>query len=101
VGEDAPLPFVTWSNVKMFDLDEENKAKANIMAHGIIVSLVGGTLHGRLIEEGNVSVTDKAALGKSTVHEILRQVCSAISNNFRHLIAWPARRRLAGVTTAF
>jgi hypothetical protein len=46
-------------------------------------------------------VADKVALGKSTVHGILRQVCSAISNNFRHLIAWPARRRLAGVTTAF
>ena len=26
------------------------------MTHGIIVSIAGGTLHGRLIEEGNVSV---------------------------------------------
>jgi len=52
----APLSFATWSNVKMLDLDEENKAKANVVAHGIIVSLAGGTLHGRLIEEGNVSV---------------------------------------------
>ena len=26
------------------------------MAHGIIVSLAGGTLHGRLIEKGNVSM---------------------------------------------
>ena len=40
----------------MFDLDKDNKAKANVVAHGIIVSLAGGTLHGRLIEEGNVSV---------------------------------------------
>ena len=32
-------------------------------------------------------VADKAALGKSTVAEILRQVCSAISQNFGHLIA--------------
>ena len=46
-------------------------------------------------------VADKAALGKSTVHGILRQVCTAISNNFGHLIAWPAGRRLARVTTAF
>ena len=46
-------------------------------------------------------VADKAALGKSTVHGILRQVCSAISCNFGHLIAWPTGRRLARVTTAF
>ena len=46
-------------------------------------------------------VADKAALGKSTVHGILRQVCSAISNNFGHLIAWPVGRRLARVTAAF
>ena len=46
-------------------------------------------------------VADKAALGKSTVHDILRQVCSAIANNFGHLISWPSGRRLARVTTAF
>ena len=46
-------------------------------------------------------VADKAALGKSTVHGILRQVCSAISNNFGHMIAWPAGHRLARVTSAF
>ena len=44
---------------------------------------------------------DKAALGKSTVHGILRQVCSAISTHFGHLIAWPVGRRLARVTSAF
>ena len=33
-----------------------NKAKANVVAHGVIVSLAGGTLHGRL-EEGNVSMS--------------------------------------------
>jgi hypothetical protein len=54
--EDAPLQLATWSNVKMFDLDEDNKAKANVVAHGIIVSLVEDTLHGRLIEEGNISL---------------------------------------------
>jgi hypothetical protein len=31
-------------------------------------------------------VADKAVIGKSTVHGILRQVCSAISTNFGHLI---------------
>ena len=46
-------------------------------------------------------VADKAALRKFTVHEIIRQVCSAISNNFGHLIAWPMGRRLARITTAF
>ena len=46
-------------------------------------------------------VADKAALGKSTVHGILRQVCSAISLNFGHLIAWPVGRRLARVTAEF
>lgn len=46
-------------------------------------------------------VADKAALGKSTVHGILRQVCVAISHNFGHLIAWPVGRRLSKVTAAF
>ena len=46
-------------------------------------------------------VADKAALGKSTVYAILRQVCSAISLHFGHLIAWPVGRRLARVTSAF
>jgi hypothetical protein len=53
--EDTPLPLATWSNIKMFHLDEDNKAKANVVAHDIIVSLAGDTLHERLIEEGNVS----------------------------------------------
>lgn len=46
-------------------------------------------------------VADKAALGKSTVSDILRQVCSAISTHFGHLIAWPVGRRLARTATAF
>ena len=46
-------------------------------------------------------VADKAAIGKSTVHGIIRQVCSAISKNFGYLIAWPVGRRLARVTTGF
>ena len=46
-------------------------------------------------------VADKAALGKSTVGEILRQVCLAISVNFGHLISWPAGQRLARIATGF
>ena len=52
--EEAPSPLATGSKVKIFDLDKDNKAKRNVVAHGVIVSLAGGTLHGRLIEEGNV-----------------------------------------------
>ena len=46
-------------------------------------------------------VADRAALGKSTVHEILRQVCTAISNQFGHLIAWPVGRRLMRIAEGF
>ena len=46
-------------------------------------------------------VADKAALGKSTVHEILRQVCSAISIHLGHLIAWPVGRRLVRTAKGF
>ena len=55
------------------------------LMHGVSIILVG----------------DKAALGKSTVGQILRQVCSAIGVNFGHLIAWPVGRRLSRVTAAF
>ena len=46
-------------------------------------------------------VADRAALGKSTVHEILRQVCTAISNQFGHLIAWPVGRKLMRIAEGF
>ena len=46
-------------------------------------------------------VADKVALGKSTVGEILRLVCSAICDNFGHLIAWPVGRWLTRITAAF
>ena len=46
-------------------------------------------------------VADKAALGKSTVHDILRLVCGAISNHFGHLVAWPVGRRLMRVASAY
>ena len=46
-------------------------------------------------------VADRAALGKSTVHEILRHVCTAISSHFGHLIAWSVRRRLVRIADDF
>jgi len=44
--EATPSPLATRSNVTMFDLDEDNKATTNVVAHGVIMSLVGSTLHG-------------------------------------------------------
>jgi len=46
-------------------------------------------------------VADKAAFGKSTVGEILRQVCPAISQHFGHLVAWPTGHRLARIAAGF
>jgi hypothetical protein len=54
--EETPLPLATWPNVKMFDLDEDNNAKVNVVAHDIILSLARGTFHGQLIEDDNVLV---------------------------------------------
>ena len=56
VADYAPLPLEIGSNVNMLDLDDENRAKAKVVAHGIIVSIAGDTLHGRHIEKGNASV---------------------------------------------
>ena len=56
----------------------------------------------KLMYEASIPlVADKAALEKSTVGEILREVCSAITKHFGHLIAWPVGRRLARVSSAF
>lgn len=55
--EDSPLPMATRSKVKMFDLDEDNKTKTNFVVHVVIVSLAWSTLHGQLIEEGNIYVS--------------------------------------------
>jgi len=41
----------------VMDLDDDMKATANVVAEGAIVSLAGGMLHGRIIEEGNASIT--------------------------------------------
>ena len=49
--------MATGSKVKMFDLNEDNKAKTNVVAHKVFVSFARGTLLGWLIEEGNVSVS--------------------------------------------
>ena len=53
--DDAPLPLATRSDTKILDLNED-KAKANIAAHGVIVNLAGGTLHEQFIEKGNIYV---------------------------------------------
>lgn len=54
-------------------------------------------IHARFIHQ----VTDKTALDKFIVHKILQQMCSIISNNFWHLIAWPVGRRVARITFSF
>jgi hypothetical protein len=46
-------------------------------------------------------VAAKVALGKTTVSEILRHVCSAVSIHFGQLVAWPVERKLVRVATAF
>jgi hypothetical protein len=46
-------------------------------------------------------VADRAALGKSTVHEILRQVCTAITKHLGHLLAWPVGRGLVRTVDGF
>ena len=46
-------------------------------------------------------VADKGAFGKSTVGDILRQVCLAISVNFGHLVFWPVGQRLPRIAAAF
>ena len=55
------------------------------LMHGVVIPLVA----------------DKAALGKSTVGEILRLVCGAICDNFGHLVAWPVGRRLSRIAAGF
>ena len=40
----------------IMDFDTEFKSTTTVVAHGVIVSLAGGMMHGRMIEEGNASV---------------------------------------------
>ena len=54
--KETPSSLARGSNVKMFDLDKDKKAKTNMVAHGVMVSVARDTLHGQLIEEGNASV---------------------------------------------
>jgi hypothetical protein len=56
VAEVSAPVLAIGSKVTIFDYDEEMKATGRAVGHGMIVSLAGGTLHGRIIEEGNVSV---------------------------------------------
>lgn len=48
--EETPLLLATGSKVKMSDLDEDKKAKTNVVAHKVIMSLARGTFYGRLID---------------------------------------------------
>lgn len=57
VVEASVRAVATGSKVTIFDVDEDMKATTKVVGHGVIVSLAGGTLHGRILEEGNVSVT--------------------------------------------
>lgn len=56
VVEAAPAALAPQSKVKVMDFDELLKPKDTVVAHGVIISLAGGTLHCRLIEEGMASV---------------------------------------------
>jgi len=56
VVEIAPTTLATGSKVTIMDFNKEFKAIATVVAHGVIVSLTRGLMHGRLIEEGNASV---------------------------------------------
>jgi hypothetical protein len=56
VVEAAPAALAPLSKVQILDFDDDLKPKDTVVAHGSIVSLAGGTLHCRLIEEGMASV---------------------------------------------
>ena len=56
VGEAAPAVLAPMSKVKILDFNDKLKPKDKVVAHGCIVSLAGGTLHCRLIEDGMASV---------------------------------------------
>jgi len=43
--------------MKVFEVDDNKKDEENVNAHAFVVNVVGGTLHMRLIEEGNVSIS--------------------------------------------
>ena len=46
-------------------------------------------------------VVNKTTPDKSTILEIIWQVCSAMNINFGHLIVWPVGRRLVRITITF
>jgi len=54
--EAAPAALAAGSKVTIMDFDSECKATADVVAHGVIVSLAGGRMHGRMIEEGHASI---------------------------------------------
>ena len=56
VVEAAPVALATGSKVAIMDFNTKFKSTAIVVAPGVIVSLAGGIMHGRMIEEGNVSI---------------------------------------------
>lgn len=75
-------------DLRLFIQGQHTHWQAPISVEKKVVVTLFKLMHGASIP----LVADKAALGKSTVHEILRQVCTAISNQFGRLIAWPVAR---------
>lgn len=64
--KESPMPLAIGTKVKVFDVDDHRKTKG-ILAYGVIVNLAGATLHGRVIEEGNVSMTINSIVSGSEV----------------------------------
>lgn len=56
IGEVALATLAPQSKVAVMDFDDNNEPTDKVVAHGSIVSLAGGTMHGRMIEEDNASV---------------------------------------------
>jgi len=49
--------LATGSKVKVFEVDNDKKDEENVVTHAVVVNVARATLYGRLIEEGNVSIT--------------------------------------------
>jgi len=54
--EVAPATLALHSKVAICDFDDNYESTYKVVAHGSIVSLAGGMMHGWMIEEGNASV---------------------------------------------
>ena len=65
VVEAAPVALAIGSKVAIMDFDAEFKSTMTVVAHGVIVSLAGGMMHDRMIEEGNASVMISSIVPRS------------------------------------